>query len=197
MKIKNLIALLLFPTILCAQKLTVKNYFIPDAPNNKALFEGIIEKVIFYKPLGNKYELTSANAVGGQVTSGQTISIVITPNEVKMIKSVVSSTIQAKKTKIFPQPITILKLPSANQTLSWTSKSPLGEVENCKASLVEMDVDGKKVKAIKLVKIPNGLKIQTIEYYVEGYGLYKSELYHPTSKETQQTNILYSLRESK
>lgn len=101
MKIKSLIALLLFPTILCAQKLTVKNYFVPEAPNNKALFEGIIEKVIFYKPLGNKYELTSANAVGGQITSGQTISIIITATEVKMIKSIVTSAIQPKKQKFF------------------------------------------------------------------------------------------------
>ena len=161
---------------------SIKDYFLPDPAYNKVSFykpdntgeSTGMGKVIYYIKSGENYDITVADFLNGKYGSVNTKTIQFSAAEVKMIKA----TLFGNKKQNYSPPRTILKMPTAGQTLSWTYTAISGDAIKCKASLTTVAIDGTQRKAIKLVEIITGAEDwgKTIAYYVKGIGLWKTDI---------------------
>jgi hypothetical protein len=97
-----------------------------------------------------------------------------------LIKTVSTNMLETNKQKTYSPAQTIFKLPAIGQKSTWTYNSPNGETTKCTAELIELKVKGENKKGIKVKKetLEDGKPIDwatSIDYYVNGIGLYKSE----------------------
>ena len=93
---------------------------------------------------------------------------------------------ETNKKKDYNPARTIFKMPPTGQTVSWTYIDIPGDNIKCTASWTTVTIDGAQKKAIKVVKQYEGMTSKTIEYYVKGIGLWKTDL--QDSKGTTQTS---------
>jgi len=166
---------------------SIKDYFIPDSQFNKATFYSPSKtgerteetRTIYYVNKGATYEIMDAKMFKGTPLSIVTETVVLTQTEVKMTKSVLTNIMETNKKQYYNPPRTILKIPIAGQTVRYTD-IPGTHGQKCIASWTTVTIDGVTKKAIKVISIPNNPEDakdfgKTIEYYVKGIGLWKSE----------------------
>lgn len=164
---------------------TIKNFFIPDLPNNRATFytpdnttggQTSMTRMIYYVRNGSFLDIIDTHMFDGQPSSIVTRIVQFTSNEVKMVKSVLTSVGVTNKKQSYNPPQTLLKMPAAGQTISWTFTDFAGDTYKCTASWVIVSIDGKQRKAIRVNKAIPGLTAREIEYYVSGIGFWKSDI---------------------
>lgn len=163
---------------------TIKDFFIPSSPNNMASFytpnstggRTDMTRMIYYVDKGNTLDITDANFYNGNPTAMRTITMTITDSEVKMIKSVSSTIMETLKQRAHNPPEILLKKPAQGRTVTWTYTQIPGDLVECKASWTTLTIDGKVLKTIKVEEVVEGLDATTINYYVQGIGLFKSDI---------------------
>ncbi len=185
MKIKlTILALAVGLTVSSVRGQSIKDYFIPDSTHNKASFytpdktggRTDMTRTIYYVKKGTTYDITDAKMFSGQPSAIQTITVQFSASEVKMTKSISTTMMETNKKQDYNPPITILKMPAAGQTVNWTFKEISGDNVNCISSWTTINYNGEQRKAIKVTKTYIGLSAKTIEYYVKGIGLWKTEI---------------------
>jgi len=177
------------PTELTALKvngLSIKDYFIPDSQFNKATFytpnntgeRTEITRTIYYVNKGESYDITNAPMFNGNPSAIETKTVVFTQTEVKMNKSVSTTMLETNKKQVYESSRIILKMPPQGQTASWTFQDLSGDNIKCTSSWTTVSVSGQQKKAIKVNKVIVGAENwgKTIEYYVKGIGLWKTEI---------------------
>ncbi len=181
---KTIIALLVVLTSITVNGQTVKDYFIPASPNNKSNFYSPnktggrteMTRTIYYIKRGNTYDITNSPMYNSKPSAIQTMTVEITTNSVIMIKSTSTTMFETNKKKSYNPTRTILKMPAAGQTINWTYIDIPGDKIKCLASWTKVNINGVKMDALKVVKQIEGFDIKTIEYYVKGIGLWKTEM---------------------
>ncbi len=172
---------------------TVKDYFVPAHPANKASFyvpnntggHSDISKTIFYKNEGNNiYNILEDTKFDGKSTSIVEITMKLTNVDVKKTKSITTSLFQKNYKESYSPPIIILKMPSVGNTVKWSSMDK-GDNIKCTASWENVSKDGIQQKAIKVISEFEGLTTKEAKYYVKGIGLWKTE--HLNSDGTTKT----------
>jgi len=162
---------------------TVKDFFIPSSPKNKATFYSPsktggrtgMSKTIYYVKKGDYYEITTAPMTDGKPTAITTRTITLSNNEVKMTKSVSTTMFETNKQKTHNPPTVLLIMPSNGESKKWSYTQISGDLANCTTSWTTITVKGQELKAIKLEEeVVDGFGI-LIEYYVQGIGLWKTD----------------------
>jgi hypothetical protein len=184
-KIKStILALAVCLTSLTTQAQTIKDFFVPATPKNKATFytpdksgkRTGMTKTIFYVDKGSSFEITTAPMFNGNPSSIITRTVSFTSNEVIMTSSVSTGLMETNVRRTHNPPAALLKLPPQGQSVNWSYKQISGDVLKCIASWITLNVDGKEFRTIKVEQEIEGLGAKTIEYYVQGIGLYKTDL---------------------
>lgn len=179
----TILALAVCLTTLTTQAQTIKDFYVPASPKNKATFYSPgksgertgMTKTIYYVDKGSSFEITTAPMFDGNPTSIITRTVSLTSNEVKMTNSVSTGLMETNVRRTHNPPAVLLKLPPQGQSVNWTYKQISGDVANCKASWTTVDIEGKTLKAIKVEEeVVDGFGI-TILYYVQGIGLWKTD----------------------
>lgn len=166
------------------QAQTIKDFFVPTSPKNKATFyspgksgeQTVMTKTINYVDKGNSFEITTAQMFEGNPTSIITETISFTSNEVKKTNSVSKGLMETNVRRTHNPPVVLLKLPPQGQTVTWSYTQISGDVLKCKAGWTTLNVDGKELKTIIVEQEIEGLGAKAIEYYVQGIGLYKTDM---------------------
>jgi stage V sporulation protein SpoVS len=114
--------------------------------------------------------------MNGKVTSIVTKTLKFSANDAKMSKSVSTTMMETKKQRDHNPATIVFKVPAAGKTVSWTYKTIQGDNLKCTASWTTMNIDGEERKTIKIIQEYEGLTSRSIEYYVKGIGLYKTDL---------------------
>lgn len=168
---------------------SIKDYFLPKDGLNKSNYytpnpqtggsSGMETKIWFIKK-ADGFEVMEAKILKGEATSIVTKTIAISNNEIKLTKTVSTNILETNRQKTYSPAQTILKLPTVGQKLTWNYSSPTGETIKCTAELIDMKVKGENRKTIKVKKetLEDGKPITwatSIDYYVNGIGLYKIE----------------------
>lgn len=185
---RNVIVILLLvamPTLLTKGQ-SIKDYVIPPILFNKVKFfepdqtgqKTSIARNIYYTINGDICDIMDVSLMDGNPMSIITKSVVFTDNEVRMTKSVATNPMATNKKKFYDPPSVILKMPQQGQTVTWTYTDISGDDIKCTASWTTVKVSSKPQKAIKVKKTIVGAENwgKTIEYYVNGIGLWKTEL---------------------
>ncbi|MDA3911117.1 MAG: hypothetical protein PF448_07155 [Bacteroidales bacterium] len=179
----TILALAVCLSSLTTQAQTIKDFFVPTSPKNKATFYSPsktggrtdMTRTIYYVDKGNSYDITDAKMFNGNPTVIQTKTVIFSDNEVKMTKSVSTTMMETNKQRNHNPPTVLLKMPALGKTATWSYTEISGDVANCKASWTTVDIDGKTLKAIKVEEeVVDGFGI-TILYYVQGIGLWKKD----------------------
>lgn len=164
----------------------LKDFYIPSQSNyNKASFYSPgktgertdMTRVIYYtNNEDGTFDVLDAHMFQGRPTAIVTQTIKITANEIKMIKSVSTGLMETNKKRTYEPAQTLLKMPAAGQTATWTTPGEGGdEPTKYTSSWTTVTVDGQSKKAIKVVSQYTGWKSKTVLYYVEGIGLMKTD----------------------
>jgi len=176
-------AILTLLTSVGANAQTISEFFIPSAPNNKATLytpsqtggRTGMTRVIYYIKKGDYFEITDAPMMDGQPSSIQTRTVTLTNNEVRMTKSVSTTMFETNRQRTHNPPIVLLAMPANGQTKKWSYTQISGDVVNCTTTWTTVNVDNQELKAIKLEEeVVDGFGI-SIEYYVQGIGLWKTD----------------------
>lgn len=164
---------------------TFKNFYIPSEGNNKASFYSPgksgertdMKRVIYYTDNGDgTFDVMDAHMFQGNPTAIVTQTIKITSTEVKLLKTTSTTMFETNKKQYHDPAKTLLKIPVAGQTASWTTQGERGdEPTKYTASWTTVNVDGKSKKALKVVSQYTGWKSKQVMYYVEGIGLMKTD----------------------
>ena len=132
-------------------------------------------RIIYYIDKGSSYDITDAKMIIGNPASIITKTLEFTNNEVKMTKSISTSLIETNKKRTHNPPVILLKMPPKGQSVKWTYTQISGAVAKCTATWTTVKVDGETNKVIRVEEeVVDGFGI-TIEYYVQGIGLWKSD----------------------
>jgi len=158
---------------------SIKDYFIPDSPNNKANFHTPardggstdMTRTIFYINKGTTYDIMDSHMFNGQASAIQTMTVQFSANEMKMTKSVSTTILETNKKKGYNPARIIFKIPPTGQTISWTYTDIPGDNIKCTASWIMFRLDGELKKGIQVIKQYEEMTSNTIEYYVKGIGL--------------------------
>ena len=161
---------------------SVKDFFIPKENNNLSNFSTKLWDVqIWYIPISDtNYKIVEANFYQGKLINKRTSYITITEKEIKVTKVEFGT-----DNVINYNPSTIwVKMPENSNTSKFEYKNN-AEVNECTAEWTEVIIDGQKKKAIK-IKYQAVIDGQLYEgwnykYYVEGIGLWKTELSNGTT----------------
>lgn len=180
----TILALAVCLTSLTTQAQTIKDFFVPTSPKNKATFYSPsktggrtdMTRTIYYVNKGSSFDITDAKMFSGNPTAIQTKTVTFTDNEVKMTKSVSTTMMETNKQRTHNPPTVLLKMPAQGKTVTWSYTQISGDVLKCTASWTTLNVDGKELKTIKVEQEIEGFGAKTIEYYVHGIGLYKTDM---------------------
>lgn len=133
-------------------------------------------RILFYADKGTTYEITDVMMYSGNPTAISTMTVTFNGNEVAMTKSVTTNIRETNKQRIHNPATILFKLPPAEGTVSWSSDDTVGDKIKYTASWTVTNVDGKELKTIMVEKEVEGFGHVSIEYYVQGIGLYKTDL---------------------
>ncbi|MBP6310900.1 MAG: hypothetical protein KA408_01420 [Flavobacteriales bacterium] len=160
------------------------DYFLPDSTKNKASFytpdknglRSSITRTIYYINKGGEYEIIDSQSLKGQPSAIQTTTVKFVDNEVRMIKAVSTTMLEKNKKSDFNPHRVIFKMPPSGKTVSWTFVNVSGDNITCTASWTTVSIDGSPQPAIQVVKQYEGFSSKIIEYYVKGFGLWKTDM---------------------
>lgn len=163
---------------------SIKDYFIPSSPNNKASYYSPdkagartgLTKVIYYVENEDFFDVMTAPMFNGKPTSIVTRTVEIVDNEVHMVSSISTGITETNVKRTHVPPSILLKFPPEGQSISWALKTFVGDEEQCKATWTTVNVNGTVLKALKVEKQIEGFSTTRIEYYVKGIGLYDTNL---------------------
>lgn len=149
------------------------------------------EHRIFYlkrnTPSGIEYEILERYYMiepGGNIIDESIIgmNLIVTLNQISIASKNTVSAMMPGKTKInYKPPQILLKLPKTGTVEKWKYKEPTGDYYECSAELTKVIIDGITKNAIKVYRkaFSNGKYFDwasMYEYYVEGIGLWKTQL---------------------
>lgn len=184
-KMKSIIlALAVFLISLTTQAQTIKDFFVPTSPKNKVTSytpgksgeRTGMTKTVYYVDKGSSFEITTAPMFDGNPTSIITRTVSFTANEVRMTNSVSTGLTEKNVLRTHNPSAVLLKLPPQGQTVTWSYTQISGDELKCTASWTTLNVGGKDLKTIKVEQEIEGFGAKTIEYYVQGIGLYKTDM---------------------
>ncbi|MEO7989016.1 MAG: hypothetical protein ABI663_05705 [Chryseolinea sp.] len=185
----NLFIVLILSTALSAfaQK-SSRDYFLPAAKKNKAIFnmpdhnskQSEFARVMYYLKKEDHYEITDTIKYHNKSTRIETRTVEFTPTEVHLIKLISTTDSESNKITRYDPPKVILKVPGIGQILTWSYKDSLGRKTNFAAEWVKFKLNNVNTRAIKItetINLSNGLLFdgKRIYYYMEGIGLWKME----------------------
>lgn len=161
---------------------SIKDFYIPKAPNNKAEFyspnesgnKSTFTRNIYYLNRGTHYEVLDAHLNNGKPTSIINRNVKFTNNEVQMVSSTSTTMFKTNQKQSYNPPEILLKMPAEGKTITWYG-TETGDKVKYIASWETVTYYDKKKKSIKLVKQIDGTSFKTIEHYVEGVGLWTTE----------------------
>ena len=162
----------------------IKDYFIPSNGNNKSVYfspnaetgnrSGISTTKWFILNSDGTYEVISAGFVNGKTTSILSKFIKITDDEIKVYKTVSTTMFETNKKRMYYSERVFLKLPKGKTKTSWEYTDQKEETYICFSEWVGVNVKGQNKKAIKVTRQVKDIDwTKTIEYYVQGIGLWK------------------------
>lgn len=163
-----------------------KDYYILSQSNyNKASFyllnktgeRSDFTKVIYYVNNDDgTYDITVVSMFQGQPAAISTETVKFTTTQVIMTKSVSASVLGNNKKQSYEPARTLLKMPAAEQTATWSIPEDDGKTKtNYISSWTTVTVDGVSKKAIKVTCQWSGRnKTKHVAYYVEGIGYWKT-----------------------
>lgn len=193
MKMKNLFAalsLIVMTHYVSGQN--IKDYFLPSNNFNKSTFYKPDPKtglktefnsiIWFVKKSDNNYEINQGQYMGSKVTSIETKHIDITQNEIKVTKTIITTMFVTNKEQNYTPAQVFLKLPQTGTVTKWDYTTSAGDKLKCKSEWTQVSYKGETKKAIKVTReyYENGTIVNwasSIEYYVEGIGLWKIQTY--------------------
>jgi hypothetical protein len=174
-----LLTLTIFLTFLTLNAQKIKDFYIPASPHNKVTFQMVkipdMRRIIFYNDKGITCEIMDIKTYLNKTTTNVQKYITFSDNEVKIIKSISTTIKETNKIRTHSTQNILLKMPPQAGTVNWSYISVYGDVYNCTASWTTINIDGKDIRTIQVEQSIIGLT--TIEYYVEGIGLYKTDSY--------------------
>ncbi|MEX0813905.1 MAG: hypothetical protein WD048_16925 [Chitinophagales bacterium] len=179
----SILALAVCLNSLTTQAQTIKDFFVPTSPKNKATFytpsktggRTDMTRTIYYVDKGSSYNITDAKMTFGKPTSIQTNTVTFTDNEVKITKSVSTSMLgPTNKQENHNPPLVLFKMPAPGKTVTWSSLYS-GDTLKYTASWTTLNVDGKELKTIKVEREIEYFGSTIIEYYLQGIGLYNTD----------------------
>jgi len=120
--------------------------------------------------------------MGNKTTSIETKYVDITQTEIKVTKTITTTMFETNKEQIYSPAQVFLKLPQTNTIAKWDYITPAGDKLTCKSEWTQISYNGENKKAIKVTReyFENGNIVNwvsSIEYYVEGVGLWKIQTY--------------------
>lgn len=165
---------------------SLKDFYIPSQSNyNKASFYSPsktggrtdMTRVIYYVSNNDgTYDITDAHIFQGQPSAIETQTVKFTATQVVMTKSVSTGLLETNKKRNYDPAQILLKIPATGQTTTWSIPQDDGKTKtNYISSWTTVKVDGVSKKAIKVTSQWSSWKLKTVEYYVEGIGLWKTE----------------------
>lgn len=172
---------------------SIKDYYIPDTTFNKATYYAPDEsgnrtgfiRTIYYIKKGLNYDIVDARFFNNQPLAIETTTVWFIGKEVRMIKSVTTNPLETNKKRIYNPAKIILKMPLPGQPTTWILIQASGQKDVKTSSLITLEIDGVQKKAIKVKTVVSGHGLAyTNEYYVVGFGLWKSETVGNGSKNT-------------
>ena len=170
----------------------IKDYFIPSNDFNKSTFNKPDPKtglktefntiIWFVKKSDNNYELNEGKYMGSKITSIENKHVDISQNEIKVTKTIITTMFVTNKEQNYSSAQVFLKLPQTNTTSKWDYTTPVGDKLKCKSEWTQVSYKGENKKAIKVTReyFEDGAIVNwasSIEYYVEGIGLWKIQTY--------------------
>ena len=185
--------LLIFLGVLCftisfAKGQSIKEYFIPDAPNNKATSTISDErirlkgnfKIIYFDKKNQFYVLHEKEWHNGSMEMKSDITYKITNDEVIEMQCVFTDEFSKNKLVIYEPKRIILKIPPEGKTIkwviNWSGKNDKYQSNTlCTASWTSVVINNEIKKTIKVIKREKQYNnMITSDYYVKGYGLWKT-----------------------
>lgn len=160
---------------------TAKSFFIPTQPNNKVTFhlENMpeMQRKIFYVNRGSSFEIMDVKIFDGRTIGNIQKYLVFSDKDVQMIKSITTNMKESNKVRLYEPPITIFKLPPTGGESNWTYQEGTGDKVTCTSSWTKIMIKGKEHKAVQVYKVigSGSFTLDATEYYVEGYGYYKTD----------------------
>lgn len=164
---------------------SILNYFIPDKAYNVASFTNLnlageqIDSLfeIYYVKRGPNYHITHVSTMQGTLAAMFTLIINSTFNEIVLIKKESSNLLKSYDERVFNPHSVILKMPPANQSVTWEYIDETGAKARGRSSWASVSISGKNRKAIKLEKYyPNSPNFPKMTiYYVYGIGYWKCD----------------------
>ncbi len=176
-----ILALTIGLTSLTVNGQTIKDFFIPASPKNKATFYTVdhsnngapgrnLKRIIYYINKGSSYDIQDT-----RWSTTTTRTVTFTSTEAKMSQSVSASFFSNTEKRVHSPSVILLKMPPKGQSVQWTYTHISREVAKYTATWTTVNIDGQNIKTIKVEEeFVDGLGI-SIEYYVQGIGLWKTD----------------------
>ena len=167
---------------------SILDYYFPET-NNKSTFTYLsngkqieMQKVIwFIKDNSNTFETLEKNTINGNIGSIVRNVFRINKNKLEIVKTISNSALSPGQKIINHNPPEVfLELPQNGKITKWKYESSTGDIYECEAKMINLNVYEEDKVAIVVHKklISNGKyhpEFSTFEYYVEGLGLLKTQ----------------------
>jgi hypothetical protein len=170
-----------------AQK-NAKEYFLPAAKNNKAIFimpdaydkESSFTRVMYYFENGDHCEIIDTTRYHNKSIRIEKRTVEFTLTEVRLIKLISATDAGPDEITSYDPPKVILKVPGIGQSLAWSYVDEHGQKTNFIAEWIKFKLNNINTRAIRVTEtiiLPNGLPFEAarISFYKEGIGLWKME----------------------
>lgn len=171
---------------------SVRSFFQPTRANNYASYVWLdhrgkvspISRIITYADWGDTLVVADIHSMFSTVsnetvtTSSATLIYTFSNKSVIMNKSITVNILGEDQETMYGmiKPI-VLKMPLVGKAVSWSYLDPNKEKWDCSATWTKIYYQGSHRNAIRVVKAcKQYLPIKLVDYYVEGLGLYKTQL---------------------
>ena len=179
---------------------SLKDFIVPDSSKNKAEFiqtnnamdNSTVSKTIYYVKKGNLLNINTVKPIDGKLISKETKIVQFSNGEMKLSKSITSTNQKYNLKKDFKPAKVLLKIPNAGPVSKWKYIEGNNDTISCTSILIKENVKGAEKQALQVTKLSSALKTKTIEIYVSGLGLWKTEIFNAEGS-LQSTETLNSL----
>ncbi|HET6245379.1 MAG: hypothetical protein H0V01_13930 [Bacteroidetes bacterium] len=176
--------LMLMASTMSSSGQSIKDFVLPNPHYNKAIFykpsktggRTNFSRIIYYDEKADQHNIMDAQMYKNEPMSILTMTVKFSENEANMVESVSTNEIETNKRRWYNVPRTTFKMPSANAISVWLYTDIKGDEMRCTSSWTTVTVGDDQRIAIKVVKEIIGLNSKIIEYYVEGIGLWRTDM---------------------
>ena len=183
---------------------TAKDFFIPSSDKNITSFnygkddESIKEKICYINN-GNTYDVETDMVFKNKVAAMDRVTIQFKETVIEVIKVKGFTALGEKYNKNYTPSKIIFKMPIDGQNVKWnyTEGGQGAEINKCTSEWMNVTVNGVAKKAVIIttkVYDAKGVAIAapiTLDYYVEGIGLWKQVVRDPKRKEKDATMLFF------